>query len=306
VRDGAEVDLGWTGISHDQPWPAGQRLGFELACTTGDPACRVSGGEPEAPFGAPVALSSGGVPVCVVNTLRAPLTGSVNSETGCGEIQIALTTSVFTGAEVARPCPVCSGDKTPHDGRKEGKCEGGATADAPCDAQSGSGRFGATSNDCLPLDTSVGRLPVDLQPLTTGKVRVEAQAQCKRRRPGLKDTCFCPGQPLPSDCHSGVCGTDELCEEGPIDGVCSKAPYRSCNPNSGDADCEATFKGAGTCEIRTRPCFGDAIAATGTCDPKRPTYVAVLCTGATGAPAINASAGLSGPARLVLPLERVD
>ncbi len=159
IRDGAQVDLGWTGISHDQPWPGGQRLGFELACTAGEPACSVSGGEPEAPFGAPVALSSGGIPVCVVNKLRVPLTGSVNTESGCGEIRFALTTAVFMGAEVARPCPVCSGDKAPHDGRKDGKCDGGATPDAPCDAESGSGRFGATSNDCLPQGTSIGRLP---------------------------------------------------------------------------------------------------------------------------------------------------
>ena len=47
------------------------------------------------------------------------------------------------------------------------------------------------------------------------------------------------------------------------------------------------------------------ITATGQCDPKTPTYVAVFCTPQTRAAALNSAAGLPGPARLVLPLERV-
>ena len=43
----------------------------------------------------------------------------------------------------------------------------------------------------------------------------------------------------------------------------------------------------------------------GTCDPATPTYVALFCAGATRAPAVNATAGLPGPARLLPPLERV-
>lgn len=306
VREGAAVDLGWTGIAHGQPWPAAQRLGFELVCPAGRATCAVEGGEPGAIFGAPVAISAGGIPVCVASRLRAPLAGSVDVESGCGEIRLDLTTAVFMGAELARPCPVCRGDGTAHDGRKDGRCDGGAAPGAPCDAESAKARFGATSNDCPPAGTSVGELAIDLLPLTTGTLRVEAGTDCKRKRPGLHDACFCAGQPQPNDCDSGACGPREVCEEGPVDGVCSRAPYLTCRPGSGDTECEAAFKGAGVCGIRTRPCFGDAIVASGTCSPTRPTYVAVLCAPATRAPAVNSAAGLPGPARLVLPLARVE
>ena len=87
-----------------------------------------------------------------------------------------------------------------HDGRKQGRCEQGATAGGACDAESAPGRFGPTSNDCLPAGASVGELAVDLLPMTTGRVSLQAEAACKLTRSGLADRCFCPGQPQPNAC----------------------------------------------------------------------------------------------------------
>ena len=302
VRSGAEVDLGWTGIAHHQPWPSEQRLSFTLDCRSGSTTCAAGGGERGALFSPPIPLSAGGISVCVVNRLREPIGGTADPRSGCGELQLRLTSSVVTAPSLARPCPVCAGDPTPNDGRKDGRCDAGPARGTPCDAQSMSTIFGPTSSDCLPPGSSVGELAIDLTPLTTGAVRRDAGIDC-RRDPGRTGRCFCAGQSQPNACDGGTCGNAEICEEGPADGVCAKAPFRSCGMASDD--CNAGGIDGGACELHPRPCFGGAIVASGTCNPETPTYVAAFCTPATRAAALNATAGLPGPARLVLPLERV-
>jgi hypothetical protein len=254
-------------------------------------------------FGAPTPLSAGGVPVCAVSRLRTPLAGSVTPARGCGELRLALQTTVHTAADVGRPCPVCVGDGTPNDGKKDGHCDGGDASGAACDANGVGTQFGATSNDCLPSGRSAaGTLAVDLAPLTTGKLERAAETDCKRR--GFNARCYCAGQPAPNECDDGTCGAKEVCAN-PFDGACTKAPYRPCTPGTGDRECEAVAPGAGVCEGRARRCFGDRIVAQGRCDRAHPTYVAIFCTPPTQAPAINSTAGLPGPARLRLVLDAV-
>jgi hypothetical protein len=302
----ARADLGWTGISHDQPWPAEQRLAFALDCKPGEARCAALGGTRGDFFGAPIPLSSGGVPACVVNRLRTGVAGSVDPQTGCGDLQIHLASAVFTGDEVARPCPVCRGDATPNDGKRDGRCQGGGTDGAACDAHAASALFGATSNDCVPpAGKSAGELTIDLAPLTTDEAALEASLTCKAASGTDAARCFCPAQVQANACIGERCAASSHCAEGPIDGACSAAPYRGCRPGSGRADCDDVAPGSGECRTLERPCFGERIAARGHCDPERPTYVAVFCAPQTRAQALNVSAGLPGPARIVLPLERV-
>jgi hypothetical protein len=306
VQPEARADLGWSGIAHDQAWPAEQRLGFRLDCRTGGDSCAAMGGARGDFFGAPVPLSSGGVPACIVNRLRTGVTGSVRPKTGCGELALYLTATIFLSEDVAHPCPTCRDDATPNDGKREGRCEGGAAAGKACDAHGTSALFGATSNDCEPsAGTSAGELTIDLAPLTTGETKLEASLSCKAG--GGKDAarCFCAAQVQANGCIGGRCGANGRCPEGPLDGVCSLAPYRGCRPGTGREDCEALQAGSGECQISVRPCFGESISARGQCDSKTPTYVAVFCTPQTRAAALNAVAGLPGPSRLVLPLERL-
>ncbi len=304
VADSSTIDIGWTGTAHHHPWAAEQPIDLALDCGA-DGECAAHGGAADAIFGAPVPLSAGGVPACVVSRLREPLTGHVSSGSGCGELRLALRTTVYSSGEVARPCPVCNGDRRPNDGHADGRCSGGESAGKPCDANATSRFFGATSNACLPARAAaIGTLAIALAPLTTGSVHRTADGTCAHRRPGLVDHCFCPGQAQPNACDSGRCDGKEVCE-APVDGVCSGQPFRTCNLVGGKADCEDGFRGAGTCEIRVRPCFNDTIDARGVCDPTRPTYVAVFCAPATQAPGINGAAGLPGPARLRLTLRAV-
>lgn len=303
VRDGSTIDLGWTGMAHRQAWPAEQRIEFAVDCGQ-DGSCAAHGGEAGTIFGAPTPLSAGGVPACVVSRLRAPISGTVGGKTGCGELRLALASTVYTASDVARPCPLCSGDVAVNDGRKQGRCDGGASAGQPCDVNSASTLLGKTSNDCLPAaDAAAGTIAIDLAPLTTGTTRLTADRGCKGR--GIAgNRCFCADQARPNECDSGTCDPGETCD-GPVDGACSRAPYRGCRLGTGKAECDALVRGTGTCEIRMRPCFGDTIEATGACDATAPTYVAIFCAPATQASAINSSSGLPGPARLRLRLERV-
>jgi hypothetical protein len=118
--------------------------------------------------------------------------------------------------------------------------------------------------------------------------------------------CYCAEQLQSNACVGVPCDATGRCPDGPVDSACSAAPYRGCLPSSGRRECEDQVPGSGECMASLRPCFGDRITATGTCDPKRPTYVAVFCTPRTGATALNSASGLPGPSRLVLPLERLQ
>jgi hypothetical protein len=306
IKPGARADLGWTGIAHRAEWPAEQRLAFAIECRPGADECRALGGARGDFFGAPIPLASGGVPACVVNRLREGVDGRVQPKTGCADLELHLAATVFSGQNSTHPCPVCFEDATPNDGRKQGRCVGGATAGAACDAHGVSTLHGATSTDCLPIPgANVGELAIELMPLTTGDARLQAKLSCKAQVGKDLPRCFCPAQVQGSACIEEPCSAQGECTGGPFDGTCSGAPERSCRVNSGRAECEAVTPGTGECVVRPRPCFVDAIATTGTCSPDAPTYVAVFCAGATRAPAINAAAGLPGPARLRLPLERV-
>src|SRR6185436_17575218 len=114
VRPDAHADLGWTGISHGQAWPAEQRIGFTLDCSAGGDRCKAGGGGRGDVFGSPIPLSSGGVPACIVNRLRTAVTGTVQPTAGCGELALYLTSTVFLANDVAHPCPICRDDPTPN------------------------------------------------------------------------------------------------------------------------------------------------------------------------------------------------
>jgi hypothetical protein len=307
IRPEARSDLGWTGIAHDQAWPAEQRLGFALDCSAGGDGCKALGGTRGDFFGSPVPLSSGGVPACIVNRLRTGVTGTVQPSSGCGELVVYLSSTIFLAEDVAHPCPTCRDDATANDGKRDGRCAGGAAAGKPCDAHGTSTLFGATSNDCEPAaSTRADELTIDLAPLTTGDITLEATLGCKSGSGKDRARCFCPAQIQANACIGGhPCGPDGRCPEGPLDGTCSLAPYRSCRPGTGREDCDAIQTGSGECRTSPRPCFGTTITAKGRCDPKTPTYVTVFCTPQTRAAALNAVAGLPGPARLILPLERL-
>ncbi len=298
---GGDLDTGWTGIAHNSASISESKVTVNLNDCDATGQCTVDGSALVGqPFGSPLPLSSGGVPVCVLNTFREAVTGTYNCVSGCGESTVHLTSSVFLVQDIAKPCPTCEGDPTPNDGQKQGTCNGGKAPGAPCDVGGISDQpsFGSTSNDCLPTGSSVGELAIDISPLTTGTVSVTADQQCVSV--GSVGQCFCPSQNRPNACDDGVCPDSGFCTS-PVDGLCSNQKFRSCSPGSGTADCEDTFPGSGTCTDSPRPCFNSTITRTGQCGTQTGTLVGFFCIPATKAPAINTTAGLPGPGALTLP-----
>jgi hypothetical protein len=307
---GGVLDAGWTGLGHGAPLPIGAAHRIPLSCAPEDPTCALDGTALAGAFaGPPLALSTGGVAVCVVNRFADAPTGTVACETGCATAQLTLDARVFLVQEASRPCPPCVGDVVANDGLKDGTCLDGATPGAACDAQGVHPLFDATgpdhgtpSVDCLPTGASVGELALTLDPLTTGAVALGTDEDCLVGGfpPG---SCHCPGQILPNGCVDGICNTSGVCEHGPIDGVCDRQPFRHCRSEAGTADCDDVFPGAGTCVDVPRPCFsGPTIERTGVCGADEATMVAAFCLTPTRSAAVNVTWGLPGPAALSLPI----
>ncbi len=313
---GSDLDTGWTGIAHDSQATREAKVTTKLDCPD-LVNCTVDGSDlVGTTFGSPLPLSSGGVSSCVINSFREPITGTYNCETGCGETSVKLLSKVFLVINQEKPCPPCVGDITPNDGVKDGTCDGGTTPGAPCDVGGVSDLFenaggappnaGSTSNDCLPTGSPVGNLNIDLNPLSTGTVSVDANVACLNSTFG--NTCYCPGQVQPNSCinPSGVCPASGVCENNPPIGVCSGQKFRQCFlTGSPTADCEDISPGAGECQAQLQPCFGNTISRTGQCGTQQGTLASIFCIPATQAAAINTVAGLPGPGAALIPASQV-
>ncbi len=103
-------------------------------------------------FGAPLPLSSGNTPVCVVNRFFDDISGTANVDAGSGAITANLRSVAHLGESLVLPCPVCGGTCT------AGLVGSGCATDLDCDTGLASGTFNndgtcsnydATANDGL-------------------------------------------------------------------------------------------------------------------------------------------------------------
>jgi hypothetical protein len=255
-------------------------------------------------FGPPVAISAAGVPVCITNRFRGSVTGTVSPEVGQGRSLLPLTTGIFTGATVDRPCAVCSGAEL----NDSGTCSGGARAGMACTVHGTSATLGNTSFDCPPNPSSnIGNLEVPLD-LTTGTSALEPTATCVGA-PFTGKACYCVNQRLANECDDGLCTVADngegTCQGGPTDTLCAVETFRNCASNG---DCPAVND---SCTVmRRRKCSGPTDASLATTGPltrigtagAQPVLVSTFCLGATASPAVNLAAGLPGPAAIRLPV----
>jgi hypothetical protein len=333
-NEGSDLDVGWTGIYHDQPLGSGGALSFSVDCPgtflgqcgdcalsgpiasttvvnnhrcqndtsvtcTSDADC--TGGGCVFFFGAPLPISGGGVPVCVTNRVDGAVTGTIQPELGSGTSNIAIVFTNFSGITIERPCPTCSGATL----GAQGTCQGGARDGMGCTTHGVGPTFGNTSFDCPPDpsgDIGSSNLPLNL---TTGTRELAASTTCTGPGGGQ---CYCAGQVAPNQCTDGVCTVDAsgqgTCNGGPVDQVCDVESFRTCTTN---ADCPAT---GDTCVSRNRSCLGPtdasgtvnaSIVRTGKADQANPLQVATFCVDATRSTAVNTAAGFPGPGGLLLP-----
>lgn len=225
-------------------------------------------------FGAPFPLSSGGTPVCVVNRLRADISGTANVETGASVSSASLATAVYSGIKTFDPCPVCGGacagstatlcryddecgangpcllDPVARDGERGGVCYGiqasdGANTGKSCDVQSRNESFPARSFatggagyslDCFPFDEkNISGSGLKIDlTQTTGDVSMGSDVPCGRN-PNIK----CPCKMCSFDV-TVACQTDADCAAQP--NTCSTATGVQCVD---DTSCAVVD--AGTC-----------------------------------------------------------
>ncbi|MFN2375825.1 MAG: hypothetical protein ABR538_04760 [Candidatus Binatia bacterium] len=256
-RTGTDADVGWTGLAHNSdvndPVPARVFLDCSGPAPCGE--CTISGHDPSlrncrcendnrqpcftvagpdeefcggntctCNFGPPLPLSSGNIPICVLNTLAGQPGGDVNVDKGSGVIELHLAEKVFLGLSITQPCPLCVNDTTPADGMRNGVCVGGLNDGQTCDAQAYNATFppptGALhSLDCFPIPeaniTGPG-LAINV-PLSTGYSEMTADMPCADSGAGAMFDCPCL---VCSDDATRGCHSDQECADAGA-GTCS-------------------------------------------------------------------------------------
>ncbi len=291
-------------------------------CGSVDPTCRCY-------FGAPLALSSGGTPACVISRIRQDYGGTMNLRTGEWHDQIRLASVVHLGISQTAPCPTCEGDIKPNDGVRDGVCAGGVSSNA-CDENGAHATFGPTSFDCMPAsaaNVSGTGLLIELN-ASTGPQSLSAALPCQTPNGALcpcrvcsgngnlgcssDAQCAAAGAGTCSDaggagvnlnaCENFQCGSDGHCVTGPVDKYCDGIVHpdgRGFIACSSDADC-TPFQ-AGACSvIDIRRCFPDPITTAGVADPYEPSSSALFCIAPTSNAGINITGGLPGPGKYIL------
>jgi cysteine-rich repeat protein len=275
-RTVSELDTGWTGIAHDAdindqvvtmgrllcpgpyvggPEPCGQCQVVGLLADTGDCRCAnnnrnvcdqpfqndaddCGGAMCNCYFGAPLPLSSGNTPACVVNRFAVDVNGTANVDTGAGLINASLRSVVYLGINVVAPCPACGGtctapgsklgepcatdvncesaqnagdgvcgnfDPTPKDGNRQGTCWSGNNNGQSCDIGAYNTSFPAPAGggaglslDCFPSN--------GLNVSGTGlSIKLAQTTGTSALPPANVDCGF---NSFPEECPCGVCTLD--------------------------------------------------------------------------------------------------
>jgi len=174
-----ELDLGWSGITHDVDLADSTLLDLKLCAHAGSgpAACgeaSVGGIDPspgncrcvndnravcDQPFEAdaddcggaqcicylapPEPFSGYRETACSLRRLAGDITGTWNVDVGAGALTVPLRNQIFLGITVVKGCPTCDGDVTPNDGIRDGTCNGGEDDGQTCDANSSDATFPA-------------------------------------------------------------------------------------------------------------------------------------------------------------------
>ena len=294
VSSGADLDAGWTGISHNFEFARGSNV---FVCLEGcdidsNPVCTGTGQTDTGgssgtingrTFGPPLAVG-GDVPVCIVNEYRQDVVlDAFDLGTGEASLELYLAERVHASGSSVQPCPIC---KAPSAVGARGRCVGGPNDGKRCVVE-GISPYGNLSGTCHPdaADT-LDELLVNID-LTTGSATLLAQAECQ-----TGGNCPCTGQQKANNCDT-ACSTDQ-CPTGLQTGV--------------DQLC-CTKGGA------KRGCFTGDITRTGLAVSPTPAWgdssypkigngerlVATFCVPPSTSGILTVVTGLGGPGALILP-----
>lgn len=201
-------------------------------------------------FGSTLSISTGAVPVCVINQFAGPVSGTVDIESGEAATTAVVTSRIHAGIQIDAPCPKCANDVTENDGATDGTCSGGARAGLPCDANGtvpGRPDFGATSLDCPPIPNALlANLPIDLSNATGPVVKTLTAASPNCTGTGsTSEKCLCD---TCNNLTNDPCASNADCPmSGGNPGVCGGK--RCLGGSNAGAPCTATSEcpGGGLC-----------------------------------------------------------
>lgn len=206
-RTATQFDPGWTGFAHDQDLGDGTVQRVRVACESSGPlcgACEVTGVDPAAgncrcasdvsvacdePFAndpdcpgggecrcyasAPLPISAGATPYCLVELFDAEPSGMVDVDSGSASITSVRRTRVHLGESTRAPCPICGGrcsdDAEELCGRDE-DCDGEATCELDAVAGDGirAGACGSGANQGQPCDVTAIHSSFPVRPFAAG------------------------------------------------------------------------------------------------------------------------------------------
>jgi len=310
--DGADLDNGKSGQSHNFPVPQGTSLNYCLTnCDDTDPVCNAAGptGDGTAngtTFGPPLPLFSAGVPVCVINEYTEPsIQGTANVETGefIAELEDGTPTPIVLNSRIFQSsatlvCPRCNG----------GKCVGGRNAGKNCTisgtvvVNNPPGTLNDSynlSNDCPPGGqgfAAVGSIEVVLD-LTTGTSMKAADAAGSFPCPDQSEHDGCLGATCTIDCSPDGPSPTQDPKGGVSQWCCNNAERTPCFPTSPAAGSQAIIR-TGEANVPTPAWSTDPSTYPKTGTGK---LAATFCEGASESIAVNGVAGLPGPGALILP-----
>ena len=249
-------------------------------------------------FGGPLPIPNPSSPptsTCVINSVAAPASGTLNCQSGATQIDLPLNSEIFLVGDslplVAgiQPCPLCQGGapNVPNSGICNGGLNNGMLC-TPLNSSQGLQHY-PTSHDCPPLlNLSIGTIPIGFA-LDSGTVSWTGTAAPNPVSTG-QTRVFC-----------GYCRNDAT--------LAYQQPFQQCWENGVAIGGACTFGGTdATCEQRDQGAFGPAggsvktINAIGT--PAGPivdglshaqTLVSVFCIPPTFNATIDSSANLPGP-----------
>jgi hypothetical protein len=311
ASQGADLDVGWTGVDHNFPFPLVPNAALKACVKTcgpgGTPPCELEAptglGLPNGEaFGPPLPLAAANIPVCIVQRWNGDPTGTIDPLTGDTTLQVNLTSNVHL-TSLGKVCPRCT----------DGQCDSGANAGRACTveatvtvAQAVGDKVYNLSSKCPPDPASLAA-PLDIRlPLTSGTASLAGPKPCAAK-PGEPT-----GVPVQDDnCGGGGCGSNNCTGNACVS--------MTSDPATGALVCVDVKGGLSQncCNSdTTKPCFptagGGQIVRMGKPWPPAPPFpdqaypktgnavlAAVFCSPAMGTHSIDATNG-PGPGALIL------
>jgi hypothetical protein len=246
-------------------------------------------------FGTPLPIANAGLSTCVINAILDGVGGTVDPTTGEADIVMPLQSRVYLTGNGAQPCPTCVDNVCDPNWVTASPPTQSPNAGEACVSTAAAG----VTHDCLPAGFFVGRIPVNLTPLTTGSTMLDSVAVCAKTSPETQCETASDCATVCSGVPAQVCTTSDDCPTGQTCGDDTCVPGKFCPgqvPTIGPGLNGAFGLLAARTIVETGAPAGDITGG-----PGNAILASTFCVPATGNGLIDGSADLPGPGATSLP-----